>query len=74
MSRGIVLLVIALVNANPVGGAMLLGNLYTAVWEGHAISEDPQATCYVFKSFFLSQMLLHICPDVQHYNFGSGLC
>ena len=26
----------ALVSANPAGSPVLLGNLYTAVWEGHA--------------------------------------
>ena len=28
----------ALAYANPAGSAVLLGNLYTAVWEGHAFS------------------------------------
>ena len=27
----------ALAYANPAGSAVLLGNLYTAVWEGHAL-------------------------------------
>ena len=36
LPRGTVILVMAMAYANPAGSAVLLGNLYTAVWEGHA--------------------------------------
>ena len=37
LPRGTVILVMALACANPAGSIVLLGNLYTAVWEGHAL-------------------------------------
>ena len=36
LPRGTLILVMALACANPAGSAVLIGNLYTAVWEGHA--------------------------------------